>query len=141
MKRDSAIILIFILRDGYAFCEKDYQAEFGVICASCQGYITGKVLQVKQMSKKGTQIPVCAFNCTVYTKGPYTNYVTFEGMGGGGECLTKGHIMSQGGREYHKHCHVTERLKLNKTTMLMRIYSRVANPHFIPQTTIYCGPR
>ena len=32
-------------KDGFAFCEKDYQAEFGVTCAGCQGYITGKVLQ------------------------------------------------------------------------------------------------
>lgn len=32
-------------KDGFAFCEKDYQTEFGVICASCSGYITGKVLQ------------------------------------------------------------------------------------------------
>ncbi|CAB4017780.1 actin-binding LIM 1 isoform X21, partial [Paramuricea clavata] len=32
-------------KDGFAFCEKDYQTEFGVTCAGCQGYITGKVLQ------------------------------------------------------------------------------------------------
>lgn len=32
-------------RDGKPFCEKDYQAEFGVTCAGCGGYIIGKVLQ------------------------------------------------------------------------------------------------
>ena len=35
-------------RDGVPFCERDYQAEFGVTCAGCGGYITGKVLQVRQ---------------------------------------------------------------------------------------------
>ncbi|XP_078358160.1 actin-binding LIM protein 3-like isoform X2 [Oculina patagonica] len=32
-------------RDGKPYCEKDYQAEFGVSCAGCGGYIIGKVLQ------------------------------------------------------------------------------------------------
>eukprot|EP00112_Aurelia_sp_Birch-Aquarium-sp1_P012577 Seg2645.3 transcript_id=Seg2645.3/GoldUCD/mRNA.D3Y31 product="Actin-binding LIM protein 1" protein_id=Seg2645.3/GoldUCD/D3Y31 len=32
-------------RDGVPFCEKDYQDEFGVSCAGCGGFITGKVLQ------------------------------------------------------------------------------------------------
>lgn len=32
-------------RDGVPYCEKDYQNEFGVSCAGCGGYITGKVLQ------------------------------------------------------------------------------------------------
>eukprot|EP00794_Sanderia_malayensis_P005528 gene5528-6213_t len=32
-------------RDGVPYCEKDYQDEFGVTCAGCSGYITGKVLQ------------------------------------------------------------------------------------------------
>ncbi|CAH3140120.1 unnamed protein product [Pocillopora meandrina] len=32
-------------RDGKPYCEKDYQAEFGVTCAGCGGYIIGKVLQ------------------------------------------------------------------------------------------------
>ena len=36
-----------IFRDGKPYCEKDYQAEFGVTCAGCGGYIIGKVLQVK----------------------------------------------------------------------------------------------
>ena len=33
-------------RDGVPYCEKDYQLEFGVTCAGCGGFITGKVLQV-----------------------------------------------------------------------------------------------
>ena len=71
------------------------------------------------------------------TKGPYTKYVTLEvEFDQGSRNVTKG---GRGG--YHKHCHVTQRLKLNKTTVLMRIYIRVANHHFIPRTTIYCGPR
>jgi len=32
-------------RDGVPYCEDDYQTEFGVSCAGCGGYITGKVLQ------------------------------------------------------------------------------------------------
>merc|ERR1712226_594317 len=32
-------------RDGTPYCEKDYQAEFGITCAGCGEYITGKVLQ------------------------------------------------------------------------------------------------
>lgn len=32
-------------RDGKPYCEKDYQADFGVTCAGCGGYIIGKVLQ------------------------------------------------------------------------------------------------
>ncbi|XP_048584794.1 actin-binding LIM protein 3 isoform X2 [Nematostella vectensis] len=31
--------------DGKPYCEKDYQELFGVTCAACNGYITGKVLQ------------------------------------------------------------------------------------------------
>ena len=57
----------------------------------------------------------------------------------GSHNVTRG--VGWGGVEwYHKLCQVTERLKLNKTTMFMIIYSRVANPHFIPGITIYCGP-
>lgn len=39
-------------RDGKPYCEKDYQAEFGVTCAGCGGYIIGKVLQVKNCNIK-----------------------------------------------------------------------------------------
>ena len=43
----SLFFFFFIFRDGKPYCEKDYQAEFGVTCAGCGGYIIGKVLQVK----------------------------------------------------------------------------------------------
>ena len=36
-------------RDGKPYCEKDYQADFGVTCAGCGGYIIGKVLQVNKV--------------------------------------------------------------------------------------------
>ena len=39
----------FFFRDGKPYCEKDYQAEFGVTCAGCGGYIIGKVLQVNKL--------------------------------------------------------------------------------------------
>lgn len=42
-----SVFFFFIFRDGKPYCEKDYQAEFGVTCAGCGGYIIGKVLQVK----------------------------------------------------------------------------------------------
>ncbi|KAK3723825.1 hypothetical protein QZH41_019499, partial [Actinostola sp. cb2023] len=32
-------------KDGKPYCEKDYQELYGVACAGCGGYITGKVLQ------------------------------------------------------------------------------------------------
>ncbi|XP_025992912.1 actin-binding LIM protein 3 isoform X6 [Solenopsis invicta] len=32
-------------KDGVPYCEKDYQKQFGVKCAYCQRYISGKVLQ------------------------------------------------------------------------------------------------
>ncbi|XP_043216277.1 actin-binding LIM protein 1-like isoform X4 [Amphibalanus amphitrite] len=35
----------YMTRDGKPFCEKHYQAEYGVKCAYCQRYISGKVLQ------------------------------------------------------------------------------------------------
>ena len=35
----------YIGKNGIPYCEEDYQTEFGVSCAGCKGYITGKVLQ------------------------------------------------------------------------------------------------
>ncbi|XP_076049123.1 actin binding LIM protein Uncoordinated 115a isoform X5 [Oratosquilla oratoria] len=32
-------------KDGFPYCEKDYQAQFGVKCAYCERFISGKVLQ------------------------------------------------------------------------------------------------
>lgn len=33
-------------RDGVPYCERDYQKQFGVKCAYCNRFISGKVLQV-----------------------------------------------------------------------------------------------
>lgn len=33
-------------KDGIPYCERDYQKQFGVKCAYCNRYISGKVLQV-----------------------------------------------------------------------------------------------
>lgn len=35
----------YVAKDGKAYCEKDYQKLFGVVCVYCKRYITGKVLQ------------------------------------------------------------------------------------------------
>lgn len=35
----------YVAKNGKAYCEKDYQKLFGVICVYCKRYITGKVLQ------------------------------------------------------------------------------------------------
>ncbi|XP_065827241.1 actin-binding LIM protein 2-like [Oscarella lobularis] len=43
-------------RDGYPYCEKDYHTLFGVKCAGCGEFITGKVLQVGEESFH----PTCA---------------------------------------------------------------------------------
>lgn len=34
-----------VFRDGVPYCEKDYQKQFGVKCAYCSRFISGKVLQ------------------------------------------------------------------------------------------------
>ena len=49
-------ISIPMLRDGYPYCEKDYHTLFGVKCAGCGEFITGKVLQVGEESFH----PTCA---------------------------------------------------------------------------------
>lgn len=33
-------------KDGIPYCERDYQKQFGVKCAYCNRFISGKVLQV-----------------------------------------------------------------------------------------------
>ena len=38
--------ILFFRRDGKPYCEKDYQKLFGIRCAYCQRFISGKVLQV-----------------------------------------------------------------------------------------------
>ncbi|KAF3853485.1 hypothetical protein F7725_014173 [Dissostichus mawsoni] len=35
----------YISKDGVAYCERDYQIQFGVQCDACQRFITGKVLE------------------------------------------------------------------------------------------------
>lgn len=37
-------------KDDQPYCEKDYQARFGIKCAHCQRFITGKVLQAGEDS-------------------------------------------------------------------------------------------
>lgn len=38
-------VCLFVFRDGVPYCEKDYQKRYGVKCAYCSRYISGKVLQ------------------------------------------------------------------------------------------------
>ncbi|XP_055360643.1 actin-binding LIM protein 1-like isoform X2 [Betta splendens] len=35
----------YISKDGVAYCERDYQRQFGLLCETCQRFITGKVLE------------------------------------------------------------------------------------------------
>ncbi|XP_077959877.1 actin-binding LIM protein 1 isoform X8 [Gasterosteus aculeatus] len=35
----------YISKDGFPYCERDYQIQFGVQCEACQKFITGKVLE------------------------------------------------------------------------------------------------
>ncbi|XP_027900509.1 actin-binding LIM protein 1-like isoform X4 [Xiphophorus couchianus] len=35
----------YINKDGFPYCERDYQTQFGVKCEACQRFITGKVLE------------------------------------------------------------------------------------------------
>lgn len=41
----SCTAILLAARDDKPYCEKHYQAEYGVKCAYCQRYISGKVLQ------------------------------------------------------------------------------------------------
>jgi actin-binding LIM protein len=44
-------------RNGKPYCERDYQKQFGIKCAYCNRYISGKVLQVRyhnDAAKKNT---------------------------------------------------------------------------------------
>lgn len=50
-------------RDGAPYCEKDYQALFGVKCEACHQFITGKVLEVSDR-----QAPLRA--TIVFARGP-----------------------------------------------------------------------
>lgn len=36
-------------RDGVPYCERDYQIQFGVKCEACQKFITGKLLEVREV--------------------------------------------------------------------------------------------
>jgi hypothetical protein len=40
------VSIVLSSRDGVPYCEKDYQKSFGVRCAYCNRFISGKVLQV-----------------------------------------------------------------------------------------------
>lgn len=40
----------YMSKDDKPYCEKDYQTRFGVKCAHCQRYISGKVLQAGEDS-------------------------------------------------------------------------------------------
>ena len=47
-------------KNGQPYCEKDYQSQYGVKCAHCERYITGKVLQAGESHQFH---PTCA-RCT-----------------------------------------------------------------------------
>ncbi|XP_034050079.1 actin-binding LIM protein 1-like isoform X4 [Thalassophryne amazonica] len=46
----------YISKDGFPYCEKDYQSQFGVQCEVCQKFIMGKVLE----AGKRNYHPTCA---------------------------------------------------------------------------------
>jgi hypothetical protein len=52
MSTCNAFRFFIFFRDGVPYCEKDYQKLFGVRCAYCNRYISGKVLQVKKLNTK-----------------------------------------------------------------------------------------
>ncbi|KAF7204623.1 transcript variant X2 [Nothobranchius furzeri] len=58
----------YINKDGAAYCERDYQTQFGVKCEACQRFITGKVLEAGHKHYH----PSCARCCRcggVFTEG------------------------------------------------------------------------
>lgn len=44
------MLCLVFFRDGVPYCERDYQIQFGIQCVTCQKYITGKVLEVRNSS-------------------------------------------------------------------------------------------
>lgn len=55
---------VFSFRDGVAYCVRDYQIQFGVQCDACQKFITGKVLEVRQLYCFSVS-PGCMINITL----------------------------------------------------------------------------
>ncbi|XP_066998828.1 actin-binding LIM protein 2 isoform X3 [Anabrus simplex] len=106
-------------KDGIPYCEKDYQKQFGVKCAYCNRYISGKVLQAgdnhhfhptcarctkcgdpfgdgEEMYLQGTAIwhPRCG-------PGPTENGAVLNGSLENGHC-TDGESGKEGGREFDR---------------------------------------
>lgn len=104
-------------KDGIPYCEKDYQKQFGVKCAYCNRYISGKVLQAgdnhhfhptcarctkcgdpfgdgEEMYLQGTAIwhPRCG-------PGPTENGTVLNGSLENGHC-TDGESGKEGGRDF-----------------------------------------
>lgn len=53
MQHECQTINCDFCRDGVPYCEKDYQKNFGVRCAYCNRFISGKVLQVRVIIGEG----------------------------------------------------------------------------------------
>ncbi|XP_038157023.1 actin-binding LIM protein 1-like isoform X1 [Cyprinodon tularosa] len=73
----------FINKDGFPYCERDYQTQFGVKCEVCHRFITGKVLEAGERHYH----PGCArcYRC--------------------GKMFTEGEeMLVQGATMWHPHC-------------------------------------
>lgn len=53
-------------RDGVPYCERDYQKQFGVKCAYCNRFISGKVLQVNKGDPLSEIMPNSEMDKTLY---------------------------------------------------------------------------
>lgn len=82
-------------RDGVPYCEKDYQIQYGVQCEECQKYITGKVLEVREIYCSNIKNMVWAaascFDCLVFFRRQETNTITpaVRGVAAVTECSQK----------------------------------------------------
>ncbi|XP_069699460.1 actin-binding LIM protein 2 isoform X3 [Periplaneta americana] len=116
---DSVLHGEYMGKDGIPYCEKDYQKQFGVKCAYCSRYISGKVLQAgdnhhfhptcarctkcgdpfgdgEEMYLQGTAIwhPRCG-------PGPTENGTVLNGSLENGHC-TDGESGKEGGRDFDR---------------------------------------
>ncbi|XP_021936702.1 actin-binding LIM protein 3 isoform X4 [Zootermopsis nevadensis] len=153
---DSVLHGEYMGKDGIPYCEKDYQKQFGVKCAYCNRYISGKVLQAgdnhhfhptcarctkcgdpfgdgEEMYLQGTAIwhPRCG-------PGPTENGTVLNGSLENGHC-TDGESGKEGGREFDhmSSSAVSELQRTGSPGLILREYKNNQYPDDISRIYTY----
>ncbi|XP_057339555.1 actin-binding LIM protein 3 isoform X3 [Microplitis mediator] len=125
---DSVLHGEYMGKDGVPYCEKDYQKQFGVKCAYCSRYISGKVLQAGENHHFH---PTCA-RCTkcgdpfgdgeeMYLQGT----AIWHPRCGPGPTGTNGIVNGHGTRDVHTPQHrESERISSSASEMQFSLRSR-----------------